>query len=415
MTMRRSWRLFALLAALTLVAAACGGGASESEGDAAEATTSEAATDGGDDSQASGEPITIGAVFDLSGATADVGTPFADGVRGHVDWLNSGGGVEGRQIELLSQDYAYEVPQAEQLYSQYVSEGAVAFSGWGTGDSEALRTRVTADEIPFMSASYSEDLADPAETPYNFVAAATYSQQMRIALRHLADTNDGHIEVAAFHHDSPFGESPLEDGRTYIEENDLDIGYQTYAMPSAATDYFGVLAQAQDQGASYIIIQNVASPAAQLAQNVVSQGMDATIVCLNWCSDEIFVDLAGDSAEGSLGVIPFGPPDQADGDLSDVEEYLESQGSSLDDIDLHFTQGWYQFSIFVEAIRNLIADGTEVTGPNIKGALEEMEPYDTPVTSEIDFTAESHAGMEAVPVYEVQDGSWTTITDAITP
>lgn len=409
----RPIRLIGLLTALVLLAAACGGGAEETSGDAAGGASPDAATtDGG---QASGEPITIGAVFDLSGATADVGTPFADGVRAYVDWLNSNGGVEGRPVELLSQDYAYEVPQAEQLYSQYVSEGAVAFSGWGTGDSEALRTRVTSDEIPFMSASYSEDLADPAETPYNFVAAATYSQQMRIALRHIADTNDGHVEVAVFHNDSPFGESPLEDGRAYIEEGGLDIGYQSYAMPSGATDYFGELAQAQDQGANYIIIQNVASPAAQLAQNVVSQGMDATIVCLNWCSDEIFIELAGDSATGSLGVIPFGPPTQADGDLGDVESYLESQGSSIDDISLHFTQGWYQFSLFIEAIRALVADGAEVTGPEIKTALEEMDPYDTPVTAEIDFAADSHAGMQAVPVYEVQDGAWATITDPITP
>lgn len=406
-------RILAILMAIGLLVAACGGDGDGAggEGEPTAGDTAMDATEGDGDGggEATGEAITVGAVFDLSGATADVGTPFAEGVKAYVEWLNDNGGIDGRPIELLSADYAYDVAQAEQLYSQYVSEGAVAFSGWGTGDSEALRTRVTEDEIPFMSASYSEGLADPSETPYNFVAAATYSQQMRIALAHIANQSDGHVEVAVFHHDSPFGESPLEDGRQYIEDEGLDIGYQTYAMPSGATDYTGELAQVQNQGASYIVIQNVSSPAAQLAQNLQSQGMDATIVCLNWCADEIFVELAGDAAEGSLGVLPFAPPSQADGDISAVQEALG------DDINLHHTQGWYQFSIFAEAIRTLIEGGGEVTGPNIKTALEEMEPYDTPVTTEIEFTPDSHAGMQSVPVYEVQDGAWTSITDPITP
>src|SRR6266581_1935744 len=69
--------------------------------------------------------IKVGAIFDLSGATADVGTPFSEG------------GVEGHKVALTFQDYGYKVPQAEQLYSQYVSQGAKVFMGWGTGDTEA--------------------------------------------------------------------------------------------------------------------------------------------------------------------------------------------------------------------------------------------------------------------------------------
>jgi hypothetical protein len=44
-----------------------------------------------------------------------------------------------------------------------------------------------------------------------------------------------------------------------------------------------------------------------------------------------------------------------------------------------------------------------------------MPALETPVTSAIDFTAESHAGMQAARVYEVQEGNWVAITDAITP
>lgn len=104
------------------------------------------------------EPIKVGAIFDLSGPTGDVGTPYAEGVIAYVDWRNENGGINGRPIELLSQDYAYSVETAENLYTQFIDEGAVVFMGWGTGDSEAMRGRVTEDEIPFISASYSANL-----------------------------------------------------------------------------------------------------------------------------------------------------------------------------------------------------------------------------------------------------------------
>jgi branched-chain amino acid transport system substrate-binding protein len=427
--MKRTRPLLVGLFSLALLVTACGDGDGGATTTAAPddgatttaapddgATTTAAPDDGATTTEVAGEPIVVGAIFDLSGPTSDVGVPFAEGAQAYIAWLNANGGVEGRPIELLSQDYEYDVANAEQLFSQFVSEGAVAFFGWGTADTEALRTRVTEDEIPFQSASYAETLVDPAETPYNFVPAATYSQQLRIALRHIADEAGGeNVEVALFHHDSPFGLSPLEDGHQYIADAGLDIGLQNYPMPAGAVDYFGELSQASAQGAGYIIVQNVSSPAAQLAGDIQSQGIEATLFCLNWCADELLVELAGDATDGALGVLPFAPPSQATGDLSSVEAYLSDAGQSLDEVNLHFTQGWYQFSVVVAAMEYALAEGMDLTGPNIKAALEEMPPLETPVTSAIHFTAESHAGMETVRVYEVQDGNWVAITDAITP
>ena len=136
---------------------------------------------GGGDSSDSNE-IKIGAIFDLSGPTADVGTDYAEGIQGYVAWLNAQGGIAGRPIDLIFQDYAYDVSRAEQLYSQFVQEGVVAFMGWGTGDTEALQRRIVEDQLPFTSASLSHRLGNPEEAPYNFLVAATYSDQFFIVL-----------------------------------------------------------------------------------------------------------------------------------------------------------------------------------------------------------------------------------------
>ena len=405
--MRQHTKWVGALAAASLVLAACGGNGDDGE----------AAANGNGDGEVSGDPVIVGGIFDLSGATGDVGTPYAEAVRDYVDWRNeTQDGVGGRPLELEWQDYAYDVATAEQLYSQFVSQGAVAIQGWGTGDTEALRGMVTNDELPFMSASWSEELVDPEETPYNFVVGPTYSDQMRVALKWIEEDSGGGAEVAVFHHDSPFGLSPVADGEAYIEEEGLDLGYESYAMAGGATDYVGDLSRAQSQGAEYIVIQNVASPAAQLQRDVVSQGLDMQVVCLNWCASELFIELAGEDADGMVGVHPFAPAEGDAEGLQTIADWLDSQGESIEDKDIFYVQGWYTMHVMAEGIAAAVDAGEDVDGVAIAEALQTMGAVETGGVSEpIEFSTDSHRGMVGSNLYEVQDGLLTTIEEGATP
>jgi branched-chain amino acid transport system substrate-binding protein len=387
--MRKTLRLALPVALVAVLAAACGGDEASSEGGGA--------TTGGD-------PVVVGAIFDLSGATADVGTPYGEGVRGYVEWRNGEGGIEGREITLNWQDYAYDVAKAEQLYSQFVAQGAVAFLGWGTGDSEALRGRVASDKIPFMSGSFSENLADPNTAPYNFVVAPTYSNQMSVALDQVKA--DGGTAVAAFYNDSPFGKSPLEAGAAKAKE--LGMTFSSYAMPRGATSFDAQLSQAKS--ATDIVIQNVSSPAALLAKNVSSQGLDMQITCLNWCTNEQYLSLAADAAEGTKGVAPFAPPTVDVPGMKEPRDFLESKGESLEDKGVHFVQGWYTMALMAAGIEKAIQDGGDPTGEQIRVALEEMAAFETgDVTPPIDFSADNHEGMDTAPMFKVTDGQWAEL------
>jgi branched-chain amino acid transport system substrate-binding protein len=397
-------KLAVALSLVLIVGAGCG-----------KSNDNKSASSGSNASGATKEDIKFGAIFDLSGATADVGTPYSEGIRDYVDWKNSQGGIDGHKIALTWQDYGYKVPQAEQLYQQYVSQGAKVFIGWGTGDSEALRPRVNSDQIPFMSASYSETLADPKVTPYNFFPGPSYSQQMRIALQYIADQNKGkHVEVAVFHHDSPFGTSPLEDGKKYIADNKLDMGFKNYPMPAGATDFVAQIGQAKAQGAKYVIIQNVSSPAAKLATNLKSQNFAGQVMCLNWCADDIFVKLAGPAAEGVWGVIPFAPPKAGQSGLEAINNFLKAKNTDAAAKGLHYVQGWYTVDAMATGIANALkANNGKVDGPSIKAGLEKIDNLTTPISAPIAFSSTWHAGMHAVPIFQVKSGAWEKIHDPI--
>ena len=398
MTRTKRLALVATGSALALGLTACGGGGG-----------------GADDGDG---PIPVGMIADRTGATGDVGTPYNEGMLAYVDWLNAEGGIDGREIEAESNDYAYEVPQAEDLYRQYVNDGVVAIQGWGTGDTEALHGRIGDDELPFISGSFAESLTDPEEAPYNFIIAPTYSDQMRVALNWIEEDSGGGTDVAVFHNDSPFGTAPVGDGESWIEEQGYDLGYEAYPMPAGSQNYVGLLSQAQQQGAEYIVIQNVASPAAQVAKDIADQGLDMKIVCLNWCANELFIETAGaQAADGHMLVQPFAPVAADKPGHEDVVAHAEENGMSKEDIGTSYVQGWYAMHIMAEGIREANADG-EVSGPAIKEALESMGEIDTGGVvgdGTVEFSGDTHRGTSATGVYTVQDGEMTEVEAGATP
>jgi branched-chain amino acid transport system substrate-binding protein len=100
------------------------------------------------------EPIKIGGIFDITGPTSAVGKDYAQACKDAERYINENGGINGRKIQLIANDYAYKIPEAVNLYKQYKDVDKVfVIQGWGTGDTNALKAQVTKDEIVYISAS----------------------------------------------------------------------------------------------------------------------------------------------------------------------------------------------------------------------------------------------------------------------
>ena len=376
---------------------------------------------GGDDASTEAPTIKVGAVFDLSGPTSDVGTAYANGIRGYIDWLNSGGGVtmaDGTQqtVELLYQDYAYKVDQAEQLYSRYVQQGVVAFQGWGTADTEALRGRIAEDEIPFMSASLSHVLGDPKEAPYNFLPGTSYTDQFKVILDWILETDgaDGAPKVALMHNPSPFGLSPYNaGGKAYADS--LGIELTKDEMPRGSTDFTAELTRIVDGGATWVVFQNTSGPVAVALRNARDLGLDLKFACLNWCSNAVLTDLAGDAADGVLGSILFSPPGPGVTGLDDADAFLKGKGSSMAEEGLLYGQGWMTMHLMAEGIRRAAAEG-DVTGAAIRAALEGLRDFETGgVTAPVTFTEGNHRSTDSMRIFQVDGGSWAPLTELRAP
>ena len=128
-------------------------------------------------------------------------------------------------------------------------------------------------------------------------------------------------------------------------------------MPAEATDYVPQLQRAKAQGAKYVVIQNVSTPAAQLAKNIAEQGLDMKIVCLNWCGDELFVELAGDAPKARRRHAVRAGHAWRPRASPQPRDFLSKSGGSLDKEGLHYVQGWYTMAVMAEGIKRAVRQG----------------------------------------------------------
>lgn len=356
--------------------------------------------------------IRIGGMFALTGPTHESSIPYADGVKGCIGCINEQGGINGRKVRLISMDYGYLIPRAKEIYKILVEKEKVhVIMGWGTGDTEVLRPRIAKDKIPFMSASYSSKLGIIEEAPYNFLIGVTYSDQIRIALKFILEQwkgKQGKPRVAFIYNDTPFGRSPLADGRAYAASHGIEV----VAEEIVALDAFEAgdqLLRIKEKKADYAIIQETTWAASVILKDARKLGLKARFIGLNWCVDEKLVALAEESAEGFFGVLPFLCTDENITGVWEINKYNRRKGINIEGYIHRYVQGWATAKVMAEGIKRA---GDDISGPGIRKGLESLRNYSTGgITAPITFTPDNHRGTDQLKIGQVINGRWETITD----
>jgi branched-chain amino acid transport system substrate-binding protein len=360
--------------------------------------------------------VVIGGLYDITGATGDVGTPYAEGEQAYFKYLKSKGGVEGLNIELTGKDYAYAIPEAQKIYQALRDKEKVsAVLGWGTGDTEALRQQVANDKLPFFSASYSESLKNLDESPYNFLAAASYSDQGRSVLKWIKDNHEGSDPtVALLYNDTAFGRSPIEDIKAYAAEIGIKI-VDEQVVDVQATEAQSQLLNMKKKNPDYAIIQETWGATATILRDAKTLGIETQFIGLNWASGEGVIEIVGEEiAEGYIGILSHAFPYEDLPGMAEVKEYLDTEGKTIDDINQKFIQGWTTAKIVVAGIEEAAKkhpDGA-ITGEEIRTGLESLTNLDLGgLGAPVSFSADSHTGTEQTRLGIVKDGKWEQLTD----
>jgi len=357
------------------------------------------------------KPVKIGVLVDESGGTGDVGKPYGEGIKDCVRWFNENGGINGAPVEILYVDYGYKIPAALSAYKKFMREKVVAVHGWGTGDTENLVKMVTKDKIPYFSASYSEHVTDPKTAPYNFIVGATYSDQVRAALKYIK-SQGGKTDVAFIYNDSSFGRSPFfPDGENSAKELGIKV-IDNQVVDLKALDATSQLLNMNKKNPGYAFIQQTYMATSTILKDAKKLNVPTKFIGLNWTFGKKLVEMTGADSEGFIGTNAFTL--WTDTDVEGIKFLRELNKKYHPEVtyrEVNYIQGFSSMYVLLNALK--MSNGN-YSGENIKKTLESMKDFSTMgLTAPVTFTPASHKGVRALKMYQVKGGELVPMTDYI--
>jgi branched-chain amino acid transport system substrate-binding protein len=364
------------------------------------------------------ETVKVGGLFDLTGATAEVGKPFLEGARDAVAWINENGAINGKKLDMITVDYGYKTPEAVAAYKKFVEQDKVVMiQGWGSGDTEALKDQVTKDRVPYFSAGFTAHMNDPAKTPYNFFIGASYSDQVRAFLQFVKkDFKDKsrRPKVCFIYPNNGFGKSPIEAGKAYAKELGIDVVDDQVTPPTGFQDATSQLLNMQKQGADYAFIQNTVKWASMILKDSKKLGIKTKFFLNNYGMTEQLPELAKDAAEGVYGMVTTAPYGANVPGMKKITDFHKNHHPT-DSHNIFYVRGWVYVLAWSEGLK--IADkNKQLNGEGVKKAMESMKNYDLGgLVQPISFTASDHRSSTKSEIFMVKGGKLVKVEDAEVP
>ena len=369
--------------------------------------------------------IVVGALNDLTGPTSDVGKDYALGVQEAVRWINESGGVNGKKLDLKQYDYGYRVPEAQTTYKRFRDfDKAVAVLGWGTGDTTALSPTINQDKMPYVSASYAAELSDPAKTPFNLFAASDYSSNARAAItvwfdeiwmkdpRFEADRKAGKPRfVAFFGRATPYANAPIKAIKEQAQLLGFEVGPDQDVALTALDTKSQVLA-AKDFKPHLVWHGNTTNSVATALKDAKALGLGADHIVNNWGFDENLPKLAGDAAEGVLGIAVSAF--YAESGVKGMDNVVASAQKYNPNIPreqrlIRTVQAWANVLVLREALTRADKAG-KLNGDGIRAAFEQLKDFDLGLgVPPLTYTTSDHRPTGQVSIYQIKGGKFNKV------
>ncbi|GGI81260.1 branched-chain amino acid ABC transporter substrate-binding protein [Shewanella hanedai] len=363
------------------------------------------------------ETIFVGHLADMSGPTAFVGKPYADGVRDSLAYINANGGIYGIKLEYETIDYAYKVPQAIASYKKWKSrKDMVAMQGWGTADTEALISFAAKDKTPVFSASYSGHLTDPQgknpntkkPAPYNFFYGASYSDSCRGLVQWAANDwkakgGQGKPKFTHIGANHPFPNAPKAACAEYATELGFDVQHPV-VISMKPGDFKAQCLSLKSSGTHYGYIGNLGGSVQSLIKSCNTVGTDIQFMSNIWGGDKLVFKAAGEGVKNYIfpTMTPFWSDDVTGMKL--VREISKMSDSSGNKERLHHYMRGICSTFFMKESMEWAKDNGGVTGENVKKGMYARQNWVPKglegVCLAATWTAEDHRGINQVNIYK---------------
>jgi len=367
------------------------------------------------------EVIRIGALNDLSGATADVGRDYALGIAEAIHYVNDEGGINGKQIELYQYDYGYRIPEVHAKYKHFKRLGVAAVLGWHIVDTKALSASVTKDKIPYLTAFYSADLTSPGKSPYNLYAATDVSSNARATLTAWFDekwplnedygTRKPRVQFIYMFASATL-RAPIKAIKDQAELFGFNVG-PDQDISIFATDVRSQVQAMKGFKPDFVWHGNTTLSVTATLREALASGLKADHIVNSWAFDENLIRMAGKAAEGVMGASSCAFYGEYIPLMDAIKMYGKkyNPGVPPEKRLIRTTQAWANVLALWEALKRADTAG-ELSGENImKNGFETFDGVDIGLgVPPLTYTATDHRASGEVYIYQIKNQEFVFMT-----
>ena len=311
--------------------------------------------------------VLVGQFAPFSGAAAQLGQRMRVGIEAYFKAINSQGGVNGRQLKLVTRDDGYEPEKAKAAVKGLIEEDKVfaLVGSVGTPTGLAAVPILTQAKVPLVGMfTGAQALREPLNR-YVFHVRASYFDETERIVQHL--TTMGVKKIAVFYQDDAYGKAGLEGVKRALAKRKLEpvaLGTVERNTTEVAKAVQAILPVAPD---AIIQISAYKSCAAFIKQSR-AKGYGGQFFNVSFVGSKALADELGDAGSGVVisQVVPF--PYVPDNPV--VREYQQRMAEAGDkEIDFSSLEGYLSAKVFVEGLRRA---GRNPTRESLITGLESM-------------------------------------------
>jgi len=245
------------------------------------------------------EPIRLGAAVVKSGELASYGISALRGVKIAVQNLNTGGGVLGRQIEIIDEDDLCLPKNALTVASKLVSKDIHAVIGHVCSGATfaALDTYKTNKIITISPSATNPKLTKSGNYPNFFRTIASDDTQALVQVE-LAVNQLKLKKIAIVHDKSVYGKGLAEYVKDILKQMDKEKIVLYEGVSTGSINYTQFVQKIKKSNADAVIYGGYHPGASKIVKQIRIKKMDIVFISGDGIKDEAFLISSGQSAEG---------------------------------------------------------------------------------------------------------------------
>ncbi len=361
------------------------------------------------------ESYKIGAVISVSGPASNLGVPEKQTLEMLTEEINTSGGVNGHQVEMIIYDDETDAEKVATLATRLIERDEVlaVIGSTFTGGTMAIIDTMNSQETPLVSMAAGIGIITPIEERYWIFKTPQTEKEAVIEIYEYMKEK-GLKDIAIITDTSGFGAG----GRTYLISESAGYGIsilddQTFS--SGDTSMQSQLTHIKGTAAEAVVVWATDKESSIVASDMQALQMTIPLYASHGIANMAFIENAGDAANGVIfpagklliaDQVPASDPQQET--LVSYKEDFESRyGAGT--ISTFGGHAYDAFGIIMKALENM-DDSLDLVQSRamLRDEIEKVENF-IGTGGIFTMSPQDHLGMlpGSLAMFEIVDGKWT--------